>query len=69
MYVSASLKAGRWQSSCSGRSEGKSDTDATSEPLPLVALKKSVYILYLGRSQTFILIKVYCADIKIYSSL
>lgn len=45
-----------------------SDTDAISEPVPVAALKKSVYILYLGRSLPFILIKVYCADINICSS-
>jgi len=46
-----------------------SDADAISDPVPVVALKKYEYILYLGRSCIFILIKVYFADINICSSL
>lgn len=59
------IAQGVWWSHCSWRSEEKAGAEAISEPVPVVALKKCVHILYLGRSRAFILIKVYCIDINI----
>lgn len=56
---------GMWRSHCSWRSEEKAGAGAISEPVPVVALKKCVHILYLGRSHAFILTEVYCTDINI----